>query len=232
MHEASCRDERQRVDEETLPTPHVCRWGSYHFDDAAAAEGPPLPPMSDAQMKSVIAQIHSGKKAHEVKVPDAEETESLAQDAEETEPAAKDVEETADISADEGTAPSAAGHSWDPPAAQTAQMPMKKRRKRKTIEELMKENADVTMVNCSVREHSDEDNAAGPKQKRKNKKRAADEAAAEAARKAARKAAAVVAFGPSRPAAQAAENGDDIDQVKDILKITAQTPLPPCPRHR
>ena len=139
-----------------------------------------------------------------------EETEPPAQDAEETEPPAQDAEETTDISADEGTAPSAAGHSWDSPAAQTAQM-TKKRRKRKTIEDLMKENPDVKIVNCSVRENTDEDNVAVPKQKRKNKKRAADEAAAEAARKAARKAAAVAAFGPSQPAARAAENGDDVD---------------------
>ena len=114
-------------------------------------------------------------------------------DTKETEPPAQDTKQTAATSAGEGTAPSAAGHSWDPPATHTA--PAAKR---------MQNGGGGT-----------KEDAAGPKKKRKNKKnkeKAAEEAAAaEAARKAARKAAAVAAFGPSQPAARAAENGDDVD---------------------
>ena len=116
----------------------------------------------------------------------------MVPDTKETEPPAQDTKQTAATSAGEGTAPSAAGHSWDPPATHTA--PAAKR---------MQNGGGGT-----------KEDAAGPKKKRnnkKNKEKAAEEAAAEAARKAARKAAAVAPFGPSRPAAQAAENGDDVD---------------------
>ena len=148
VHEASCRAERCRVAQTKQPA--IMRVGGavipdYPFDDAAAAKGAPPPPMSKAEMKSIIAQIHSGKKAHEVKLGEP--------GTKETEPPAKAAEQTAATSAGEATAPSAAGHSWDHPAPHTAPAA-----KQQSDAERMKENGGgVTRVNVNIEELPDEE---------------------------------------------------------------------------
>ena len=94
----------------------------------------------------------------------------MVPDTKETEPPAQDTKQTAATSAGEGTAPSAAGHSWDPPATHTAPAA-----KQQSDAERMKENGGgVTRVNVHIEELPDEDykeDAAGPKNNNKKKKK-------------------------------------------------------------
>ena len=132
-------------------------------------------------------------------------------------PAAKDAKQTAATSTGEAQAPSTAGHSWDPPAPQTAQVPGKKR-KQKSTEELMKECGGMGITTAEVRINEMPDNVYN--EKNPPRATAADKAAAKADEKAAAKAAAEAAsrkgqtslnFEPPRSAAPAAEKGEDVN---------------------
>ena len=126
----------------------------------------------------------------------------------ETKPPAKDAKQTAATSSGEAPAPSAAGHSWDPPPDTVGvgdSIPAESEKPPPWV-------PNITTVDFSVQKRPNEKNPPRATAAEKAAAKAAEKAAAKAAAEAAsRKGQASLNFEPPRSAAPAAEKGEDVN---------------------